>query len=102
MGGAGNSEYAPRGRLSPPFPPGAELSEGRNMGRRTTPVELGARTVDASSSPTAARPPGDRGRGAKPAESAARAATEATRSKRRTGEEKSDALEPILRNLLAH
>ena len=72
------------------------------MGRRTTPVELGARTVDASSSPTAARPPGDRGRGVKPVEPAARTVPQATRPKRRGAEEKSDALEPILRDLLAH
>lgn len=72
------------------------------MGRRTTPVELGARTVDASSTPAAARPPGDRGRGVKPVEAASSATPQGTRARRRGGEEKSDSLEPILRDLLAH
>lgn len=71
------------------------------MGRRTTPVELGARTVDAPSTPTAARPPGDRGRGVKPVEAAPRTTPQGPRVKRR-GETGKDALEPILRDLLAH
>src|SRR4051812_10836993 len=72
------------------------------MGRRTTPVELGARTVDASSTPSAARPPRDRGRAVKPIEAAPRATPQEKRAKRRGGEAKSDSLEPILRDLLAH
>jgi DNA-binding CsgD family transcriptional regulator len=72
------------------------------MGRRTTPVELGARTVDAPGSPTAPRPPGDRSRGVKPVEAAPPATPPAPRIKRRVEAGKSDSLEPILRDLLAH
>ena len=72
------------------------------MGRRTTPVELGARTVDAPSTPTAARPPGDRGRGVKPVEPAPPATPPGPRTKRRGEAGKTDSLEPILRDLLAH